>query len=119
MDEVGRQETDTATSSPKVSQRGEGSSKNQLDPPAERAQFPRSWCRSSPAVFLGDFGRSLSIFCQGKTHYSCNSAFRPNSSRYCLPFSSAELQPATAGTPGGTTRDEDSPSTATPKPCGR
>src|SRR5271167_2310925 len=105
--------------SPNVSQGGRRAAKSSSI--CQRSEF-NIWKSSygpSPAGLLAVLSSNVSIFGQGKTDHSLNRLAYPSSSRYPLPFSSAELQLATAGTPGGTARGKDSPSTATPRSCVR
>src|SRR5664279_2381842 len=102
-----------------MSHKGEGSGEKQLDPPAEHAQFPEIMV----PVFSGGLSwrprPEFIDFLSGQDTLLLQLSVSPKFVSLPPPFSSAELQPATAGTPGGTTRDEDSRSTATPRPCVR
>src|SRR5271157_1604870 len=101
--------------SPNVSQGGRGAAKSSSIRQRSELNIRKSSYGPSPADLLAVLSPNVSIFCQGTTEHSPNRPAYPNSSGYSLPFSSAELRLATAGTPGGTARGKDSRSTATPR----
>src|SRR5271157_5240949 len=103
------------STSPNVSQGGRGAAKSSSIRQRSELNIRKSSYGPSPAGLLAVLSPNVSIFCQGKTEHSPNRPAYPNSSGYSLPFSSAELRLATAGTPGGTARGKDSRSTATPR----
>src|SRR5271157_2781561 len=74
-------------SSPNVSQGGGERAKSSSIRRRSELNLRKSSYGPSPAGLLAVLAPSVSIFCQGKTHHSPNSACCPNSSRYSLPFS--------------------------------
>src|SRR5271157_1081298 len=74
-------------SSPNVSQGGGERAKSSSIRRRSALNLRKSSYGPSPAGLLAVLAPSVSIFCQGKTHHSPNSACCPNSSRYSLPFS--------------------------------
>src|SRR5271157_3517298 len=72
---------------PNVSQGGGERAKSSSIRRRSELNLRKSSYGPSPAGLLAVLAPSVSIFCQGKTHHSPNSACCPNSSRYSLPFS--------------------------------
>src|SRR5271157_600665 len=75
------------TASPNVSQGGGERAKSSSIRRRSALNLRKSSYGPSPAGLLAVLAPKVSIFCQGKTHHSPNSACCPNSSRYSLPFS--------------------------------
>src|SRR5271157_3989554 len=73
--------------SPNVSQGGGERAKSSSIRRRSALNLRKSSYGPSPAGLLAVLAPKVSIFCQGKTHHSPNSACCPNSSRYSLPFS--------------------------------
>jgi hypothetical protein len=73
----------------------------------------------SSAVLLAVLAPGVPICGQWKDTPFPRLVVQRNRSRYFLPLSSAELQLATVGAPGGIAPGKDSPSTATPRLCVR
>src|SRR5271157_3141346 len=72
---------------PNVSQGGGERAKSSSIRRRSELNLRKSSYGPSPAGLLAVLAPKVSIFCQGKTHHSPNSACCPNSSRYSLPFS--------------------------------
>src|SRR5271157_4289017 len=82
-----RQFLDLRGTNPNVSQGGGERAKSSSIRRRSELNLRKSSYGPSPAGLLAVLAPSVSIFCQGKTHHSPNSACCPNSSRYSLPFS--------------------------------
>src|SRR5271157_2671837 len=78
---------DFEEANPNVSQGGGERAKSSSIRRRSELNLRKSSYGPSPAGLLAVLAPSVSIFCQGKTHHSPNSACCPNSSRYSLPFS--------------------------------
>jgi hypothetical protein len=105
--------------SPNVSQRGRVATKRSSSRRRRRVKIRKLSRGPSSAVLLAVLAPGVPICGQWKDTPFPRLVVQRNRSRYFLPLSSAELQLATVGAPGGIAPGKDSPSTATPRLCVR